>query len=129
MTCSYDRRGTLARFINSSCAPNCEAQKWHDAATGEIRVGIFAAQDIDPGVELTYDYMFQHAGTAVHAGAYRCVHITLRYLYVPFTLTADCLFCLSCLHTCAYRGFRLGGRCILDTCLAEAMASMWHVCA
>ena len=64
-------RGTLARFINSSCAPNCEAQKWHDAATGEIRVGIFTAQDIDPGVELTYDYMFQHAGTAALAGAYR----------------------------------------------------------
>lgn len=66
-------RGTLARFINSSCAPNCEAQKWHDAATGEIRVGIFAAQDIDPEVELTYDYMFQHAGTAALAGAYRSV--------------------------------------------------------
>lgn len=76
-------RGTLARFINSSCAPNCEAQKWHDAATGEIRVGIFAAQDIPPGQELTYDYMFQHAGTAALAGAYRCAHalcllITIR---------------------------------------------------
>lgn len=74
--------------------------------------------------------MFQHAGTAVHAGAYRCIHSTstLICLYVPFTLKAGCLFCLTCLHTCAYRGFRLGARCILDTCMAEAMASVSQVC-
>ena len=52
---------TLARFMSSSCAPNCKAQKWHDAATGKIRVGFFTAQDIDPGAKLTYDYMFWHA--------------------------------------------------------------------
>ena len=34
-------------------------------------MGIFTAEDIDPGIELTYDYMFQHAGTAALAGAYR----------------------------------------------------------
>ena len=66
------RRGNWARFINSSCAPNCESQKWHDAATGEIRIGIFAAEDIPAGAELTYDYQFQHAGLAQDAGAYRC---------------------------------------------------------
>ncbi len=76
-TCS-GCRGTLARFINSSCAPNCEAQKWHDAATGEVRVGIFTAEDIDPGIELTYDYMFQHAGTAALAGAYRSAFMAPR---------------------------------------------------
>lgn len=61
----------MARFINSSCSPNCESQKWHDAATGEIRIGIFAADDIEPGTELAYDYQFQHAGLAQDAGAYR----------------------------------------------------------
>ena len=64
-------RGNVARFINSACVPNCETQKWHDAATGEIRIGIFAATDILPGTELTYDYQFQHYGLAAAAGAYR----------------------------------------------------------
>ena len=35
--CIVDARtkGSVARFFNSSCGPNCETQKWHDAATGE----------------------------------------------------------------------------------------------
>lgn len=27
-------KGNVARLINSSCAPNCESQKWHDAGNG-----------------------------------------------------------------------------------------------
>lgn len=67
------RKGSKARLINSSCAPNCQAQKWTDAATGEFRVGIFALRDIGSGEELTYDYMFQHAGIADMAESYRCM--------------------------------------------------------
>ena len=52
----------MSRFINSSCHPNCETQKWQDAATGETRVGIFAIRDIAEGEELTYDYNFAHFG-------------------------------------------------------------------
>ena len=55
-------KGNLSRFINSSCYPNCETQKWQDSATGETRVGIFAIQDIPEGTELTYDYNFAHFG-------------------------------------------------------------------
>jgi len=65
-------KGNIARLLNSSCGPNCETQKWHDASNGEIRVGIFALRDILPGEELTYDYKFQHFGLAAAAAAYKC---------------------------------------------------------
>ena len=55
-------KGNLSRFINSSCHPNCETQKWQDASTGETRVGIFAIEDIPEGTEFTYDYNFAHFG-------------------------------------------------------------------
>ncbi|CAL6383215.1 unnamed protein product [Bathycoccus prasinos] len=54
--------GNNARFINSSCHPNCETQRWVDASTNETRVGIFATEDIKSGTELTYDYNFAHFG-------------------------------------------------------------------
>lgn len=52
------KKGNVSRLINSSCDPNCEVQRWHDAATGEIRAGIFAKKDIAPGQELTHDFFF-----------------------------------------------------------------------
>ena len=64
-------QGTLARLLNSSCAPNCEAQKWSSACTDELRIGIFATQDIAAGQELTYDYQFQHHGATKAAKDYR----------------------------------------------------------
>jgi hypothetical protein len=58
-------RGSVARLINSSCAPNCVAQLWHDAGTGEPRVGIFAGErPIQPGEELAYDYAFDPASSS-----------------------------------------------------------------
>ncbi|KAL6973630.1 hypothetical protein U1Q18_027815 [Sarracenia purpurea var. burkii] len=56
------KKGTLARFINHSCRPNCETRKW--TILGEIRVGIFAMQDIYVGTELAYDYNFEWFGGA-----------------------------------------------------------------
>ncbi len=43
-----------ARFINHSCAPNCESQ----IVRG--RVWIVALRDIKPGEELTYDYCYDY---------------------------------------------------------------------
>lgn len=43
-------RGNAARWINHSCAPNCEAVEEDD------RVFIFARRRIEEGEELTYDY-------------------------------------------------------------------------
>lgn len=57
-------KGNLSRFINSSCEPNCQTQKWTDSSTGQTHVGIFAIQDIPVGTELTYNYCFQDFGLA-----------------------------------------------------------------
>jgi hypothetical protein len=53
-------KANLARLINSSCQPNCKAQKCVDSGTGEVRVGIFAIRDIEVNEELNYNYHFQH---------------------------------------------------------------------
>ncbi|XP_063695507.1 histone-lysine N-methyltransferase ash1 [Culicoides brevitarsis] len=50
------RMGSDCRFVNHSCAPNCEMQKW--SVNGLSRMCLFALRDIDPLEELTYDYNF-----------------------------------------------------------------------
>jgi SET domain-containing protein len=67
--------GNEARFINHSCAPNCEA------IDDKSRIFIEAIRDIAPGEELTYDYAYERDGTedekweqvyACHCGAATC---------------------------------------------------------
>jgi hypothetical protein len=49
--------GNAARWINHSCAPNCEAVlEEDDDAPMKSRVFIEAIRAIKPGEELTYDY-------------------------------------------------------------------------
>ncbi|XP_059269738.1 histone-lysine N-methyltransferase ASH1L isoform X1 [Mustela nigripes] len=50
------RMGNEARFINHSCDPNCEMQKW--SVNGVYRIGLYALKDVPAGTELTYDYNF-----------------------------------------------------------------------
>ncbi|XP_064620312.1 uncharacterized protein LOC135483383 isoform X2 [Lineus longissimus] len=52
------RMGSLCRFVNHSCEPNCEMQKWN--VNGVYRVGLFALRDIKPNEELSYDYNFDN---------------------------------------------------------------------
>ncbi|KAK3892537.1 hypothetical protein Pcinc_003613 [Petrolisthes cinctipes] len=54
-------KGNLARFMNHSCQPNCETQKW--TVGGDTRVGLFASKDIPAGCELTFNYNLQCVGT------------------------------------------------------------------
>jgi SET domain-containing protein len=69
------RRGNSARWINHSCAPNCEIEDEND------RIFIDARRDIHSGEELSYDYNLQlgephtKAAKRAHAcfcGARRC---------------------------------------------------------
>ena len=53
-------RGNAGRFLNHSCEPNCETQKW--MVNGELCIGIFALRDVAAGEELTFDYNFERYG-------------------------------------------------------------------
>lgn len=50
----------LSRFMNHSCNPNCETQKW--TVNGEMRVGLFAKRDIKAKEELVFDYQLDCCG-------------------------------------------------------------------
>ena len=66
-------KGSMARFINHSCGPNCRTEKW--AVGGETRIGIMADQMIPKGTEVTYNYQFESFGETRHVclcGANNC---------------------------------------------------------
>lgn len=50
-------KGSIARFVNHSCNPNCRMEKW--TVGGQPRMALFAGdRGIMTGEELTYDYNF-----------------------------------------------------------------------
>uniref|UniRef100_A0A1A9X5E3 [histone H3]-lysine(36) N-trimethyltransferase n=1 Tax=Glossina brevipalpis TaxID=37001 RepID=A0A1A9X5E3_9MUSC len=53
-------KGNISRFINHSCDPNAETQKW--TVNGELRIGFFSLKSIMPGEEITFDYQYQRYG-------------------------------------------------------------------
>lgn len=68
-----DDRKNDARLINHSCDPNCEA-----IIEGE-HIWIYALKNIQPGVELGYDYGYERTGGKAmekfyvcHCGAVKC---------------------------------------------------------
>lgn len=54
------KKGNTSRFMNHSCDPNCNLQKWIVGST--MRVGIFCLRDIPAQTELTFDYKFERYG-------------------------------------------------------------------
>ena len=68
------RVGGECRFVNHSCQPNCEMQKW--CVNGLYRMALFSLKDIDANEELTYDYNFSlfnpHEGQACRCGSSNC---------------------------------------------------------
>ncbi|KAH8243185.1 hypothetical protein KR032_005238, partial [Drosophila birchii] len=67
-------KGNLARFMNHSCEPNCETQKW--TVNSIHRVGLFAIKDIPANTELTFNYLWadlmNNSKKACFCGATRC---------------------------------------------------------
>lgn len=70
-----DVPGNRAKLINHSCDPNCEAIIEDD------RIWIYALKNIQPGVELAYDYQYERTGDNIaelekfyvcHCGSDRC---------------------------------------------------------
>ncbi|KAE9617237.1 hypothetical protein Lal_00034287 [Lupinus albus] len=72
MVIDATNKGNKSRYINHSCCPNTEMQKW--IIDGETRIGIFATHDIQKGEHLTYDYQFVQFGADqdCHCGAVGC---------------------------------------------------------
>lgn len=53
-TIDASRMSNLARFMNHSCEPNCQTQKW--TVDGEVCVGLFTAVPVPCGTELVFNY-------------------------------------------------------------------------
>jgi histone-lysine N-methyltransferase ASH1L len=68
------RMGGECRFVNHSCKPNCEMQKW--SVNGSWRMALFSRGPIPANEELTYDYNFSlfnpHEGQTCHCGNEEC---------------------------------------------------------
>lgn len=68
-------KGSMGRFVNHSCAPNCEVRMMR-GADNKPHMGIFAGEEgVMAGEELTYDYNFDNFGSSkqkCHCGAASC---------------------------------------------------------
>eukprot|EP00980_Cylindrotheca_fusiformis_P013148 scaffold3315_cov98-Cylindrotheca_fusiformis.AAC.2 len=66
--------GSLARYINHSCEPNCVVERWK--VKGIIRAIVVAKQDMAAGTELSFDYQWERkrgrAPTKCHCQSLSC---------------------------------------------------------
>ena len=60
-------RENLARYLNHSCDPNCEA-----FIEGGAKINIYAKKNIAPGEELTYDYGKEYVTDIIKAEGCLC---------------------------------------------------------
>jgi SET domain-containing protein len=61
-----NRDGNDSRFINHSCDPNCEA------VIEDGKIWIYALKNIQPGVELAYDYQYERTNDPGDEKLYVC---------------------------------------------------------
>eukprot|EP00536_Pseudo-nitzschia_multiseries_P013693 jgi/Psemu1/298517/fgenesh1_pm.602_\ len=66
--------GGVARYINHSCNPNCQVERWK--VRGIMRAAVVARKDIPAGTELSFDYQWERkrgrAPTKCHCGENNC---------------------------------------------------------
>ena len=64
--------GSLARFVNHSCAPNCVSKIVPHA--GRKKIVLYTKRDVAAGEELSYDYKFELEDEKIpcHCGAATC---------------------------------------------------------
>lgn len=75
LTLDGGAKGNLARFINTSCNPNCVMHEWIDGSMS--RLGLFATEDIFEGRELSLEYFSILGGNIdCECGSTSCVSIT-----------------------------------------------------
>ncbi|KAJ1417281.1 SET domain [Sesbania bispinosa] len=106
-------KGNKSRYINHSCCPNTEMQKW--IIDGETRIGIFATRDIQKGEHLTYDYQFVQFGADqdCHCGAAGC----RRKLGVRPNkpkMSSDAALKLVAYQVCQNGGLQIGSSRVVD---------------
>ncbi|KAL6113931.1 nsd3 [Pungitius sinensis] len=66
-------KGNSSRFMNHSCRPNCETQKW--TVNGDVRIGLFTLCDVEADTELTFNYNLHCVGnrrSSCHCGSDNC---------------------------------------------------------
>ena len=66
-------KGNLSRYMNHSCDPNCKTEMW--MVNCDVRVGLFAINDIPAGAELTFNYNFDclsNEKTVCRCGSKNC---------------------------------------------------------
>jgi len=69
-----------ARFINHSCAPNCEATLEED------RIWLCAVRDVESGEEITFNYGFDlddYKSYPCHCGSLKCVGYIVAEEFFP----------------------------------------------
>ena len=51
------RRGSIARFMNHSCEPNCTMEVW--TVKGQLRACVYTTRTVNVDEELVFDYAWE----------------------------------------------------------------------
>lgn len=94
-------RGNEARFINHSCEPNCNPQKW--TVNGQTRIGLFAASDIPTVSQCCGNGII--FSILIHRFLFQNTELTFNYNWSTIGIRACACYCGT--KTCSgFIGFK-----------------------